>query len=102
MVERTSGKRMDGLVRSPNLLASAYIARRASLPILLNAFHRTQVWRRGYLVDQVLACILCTRSHRGACVYAAHVVDALCGYSAAALRVARSPSPSARAEGCTS
>ena len=42
-----SGQPADGVVKSPNLLVSGYVARRASLPVLLRAFQQTNDWRAG-------------------------------------------------------
>ena len=42
-------------VRSPNLLVSAYVVRRSTLPTLLDSFARTKEWGRRCSIDQVLA-----------------------------------------------
>ena len=42
-------------IKSPNLLVSGYVARIASLPVLLSSFARAAGWTRSCSVDQVLA-----------------------------------------------
>ena len=69
-----SGQPADGVVKSPNLLVSGYVARRASLPVLLRAFQQTNDWRAGCSIDQVLARQLYALASQG--VYESYVVDA--------------------------
>ena len=47
--------RAGGELRSPNLLVSSYVARRASLPLLLASFRGVEGWRPQCSIDQVLA-----------------------------------------------
>lgn len=46
--------RPGGELRSPNLLVSSYIARRAALPVLLASFRGVEDWRPQCSIDQVL------------------------------------------------